>query len=141
MLADSIRTPLIQAESGWQTVMNNTHKMPPAITEPLGALHEHYVNLLGVTDSLLMIYSNFVPPMPQMPVRQEVVVNRLVADCLEEVAPLARDRQLALDYKSVTGLPNLNVDKEILQGIIIQLLEKMISITGAGGRGSRRKRL
>jgi signal transduction histidine kinase len=134
MLADSIRTPLIQAESGWQTVLNHSRTLPPPVTDSLTALHEHYVNLLGVTDSLLMIYSNFVPPMPQMQPRQEVVVNRLVADCLEEVAPIARDRQLALDYKSVTGLPNLNVDKEILQGIIIQLLEKMISITGAGGR-------
>ena len=134
MLADSIRTPLIQAESGWQTILNHSQTLPPPVTDSLTALHEHYVNLLGVTDSLLMIYSNFVPPMPQMQPRQEVVVNRLVADCLEEVAPLARDRQLALDYKSVTGLPNLNVDKEILQGIIIQLLEKMISITGAGGR-------
>lgn len=134
MLADSIRTPLLQAESGWQTVISNTQKLPPPIKEPLDALHEHYLNLLGVIDSLLMIYSNFVPPMPQQPIRQEVVVNRLVADCLEEVAPLARDRQLGLDYKSVTGLPNLNVDKEILQGIIIQLLEKMISITGPGGR-------
>jgi signal transduction histidine kinase len=134
MLADSIRTPLIQAESGWQTVISNTKKLPPPIKEPLDALHEHYINLLGVIDSLLMIYSNFVPPMPQQPMRQEVVVNRLVADCLEEVAPLARDRQLGLDYKSVTGLPNLNVDKEILQGIVVQLLEKMISITGPGGR-------
>lgn len=134
MLADSIRTPLLQGESGWQTVLNHSQTLPPPVTDSLTALHEHYVNLLGVTDSLLMIYSNFVPPMPQMQPRQEVVVNRLVADCLEEVAPIARDRQLALDYKSVTGLPNLNVDKEILQGIIIQLLEKMISITGAGGR-------
>jgi signal transduction histidine kinase len=134
MLADSIRTPLIQAESGWQSVMSNTQKLPPLVKEPLEALHEHYINLLGVTDSLLMIYSNFMPPMPQQPPRQEVVVNRLVADCLEEVAPLARDRQLGLDYKSVTGLPNLNVDKEILQGIVTQLLEKMIAITGPGGR-------
>jgi PAS domain S-box-containing protein len=133
MLSESIRTPIVHAEVGWQTLLNNTRNMPPPVVQSLGALHENYQNLLGVVDSLLMIYSDFVPP-AMVPPKQEVVINRVVADCLDEVAPLARDRQLTLDYKSVSGLPSLSLDKEILHGVIIQLLEKMISITGAGGR-------
>lgn len=134
MLSDSIRKPLGVAEQRWQYLLSNAAKtMHPSVGQPLAELHAHYEQLIGVVDSLLMMYGGYVPPQAQV-VREQIIVTRLVSECLEQVAPLARDRQLALDYKSVTGLPNIVGNREALKDILIQVLEKMISVTSPGGR-------
>lgn len=132
MLTDSIRAPLVHAEGDWSKIMSAQDQMHPNFAQQLAEVHEQYENLIAVIESLLMMYGSFVPP-PAAP-RESIIVNRLVADCLEEMAPYARDRQLALDYKSVTGLPNLNGNRETVYSIIVALLEKMVSITTPGGR-------
>lgn len=133
LLSDSIRVPLATAEQQWLYILSNAAKtMHPSVGQPLAELHSHYEQLLGVVDSLLMMYGGYVPP-PTAP-REQIIVTRLVSECLEQVAPLARERQLALDYKSVTGLPSISGNREAAKGVLIQVLEKMISVTSAGGR-------
>jgi signal transduction histidine kinase len=133
MLRDSIRAPLISVESTWKTILDNAPQtMHPAVGQSLAQLHAHYQQLLGLVDSLLMMYSGVMPP-PAIP-KEQVVITRLVADCLEEVATRAREHQLTLDYKTVTGLPPVNVDKETVRRVTVQLLEYMITKTAPGGR-------
>lgn len=133
MLQDSIRTQLVAGESRWTPILSNANQtMHPSVGQALAELHTHYEQLIGLVDSLLMIYGGFVPP-PVIP-KEQVVVTRLVADCLEEVSPLARGRQLLLDYKTVTGLPPINCNKEQLHSILIQVLHRMIGVTAPGGR-------
>jgi signal transduction histidine kinase len=133
MLSDSIRAPLISVETTWKTLLSNAAQtMHPSVGQALAQLHTHYEQLIGLVDSLLMMYGGIVPP-PVIP-REPVVVTRMVAECLEEVATIAREHQLSLDYKTVTGLPNLNTDREALKRVVLQLLEKMIAITAPGGR-------
>ncbi len=133
MLQDSIRTQLVAGENRWMPILNNANQtMHPSVGQALAELHTHYEQLIGLVDSLLMIYGGFVPP-PVIP-KEQVVVTRLVADCLEEVSPLARGRQLLLDYKTVTGLPPINCNKEQLHSILIQVLHRMIGVTAPGGR-------
>lgn len=133
MLSDSIRAPLAGCEQTWSSILGNAAQtMHPAVGQSLAQLHSSYEQLLGMVDSLLLVYGGFVPP-PVIP-REQVVVTRLIADCLEEMSGAARAHQLMLDYKTVTGLPSVNVDKTTLKSIVLQLLEKMISITAPGGR-------
>ncbi len=133
MLQDSIRTQLVAGETRWMPILNNANQtMHPSVGQALAELHTHYEQLIGLVDSLLMIYGGFVPP-PVIP-KEQVVITRLVADCLEEVSPLARGRQLLLDYKTVTGLPPINCNKEQLHSILIQVLHRMIGVTAPGGR-------
>lgn len=133
MLNDSIRTPLLTAEGLWIPLLNNAaQSMSPSAGQSLAELHATYEQLIAMVDSLLMVYGGFVPP-PPIP-REQIVVSRLVADCLEEMSTLAREYQLMLDYKTATGLPSLNADRETIKSILLQLLEKMISITAPGGR-------
>jgi signal transduction histidine kinase len=133
MLSESVRSPLALAEQRWQYILGNAAKtMHPSVGQPLAELHAHYEQLVGVVDSLLMMYGGFVPQITTP--REQIVVTRLVSECLEQVAPLARERQLALDYKSVTGLPNIVGNREAVKDILIQVLEKMISVTSPGGR-------
>lgn len=133
MLRENIRGPLAGAEISWRAILTNARNtMHPSVGQALAELHNHYEQLIAVIDSLLMMYGGFVPP--PATVRETINVSRLVADCLEEVTPLARERQLLLDYKTVTGLPPINGNKEAIMGILRQVLERMIVITAAGGR-------
>jgi K+-sensing histidine kinase KdpD len=133
MLRENIRGPLAGAEVSWHAILTNARNtMHPSVGQALAELHNHYEQLIAVIDSLLMMYGGFVPP-PTTP-RESINVSRLVADCLEEATPLARERQLLLDYKTVTGLPPINGNKEAIMGILRQVLERMIVITAAGGR-------
>jgi len=134
MLQENIRAPLSQAETGWSAIMSNAAgPVAPSTGQALNDLHGQYQQLIALVDNLLMMYGGFVPP-PVVPQREQITISRLVADCLQEVTPMARERQLMLDYKTVTGLPNISGNKEAITGILLQVLERMIDITGAGGR-------
>lgn len=135
MLNDNIRAHLVQGEERWNVILTNAaQSMHPSVGQTLAELHVHYEQLLGVVDSLLMMYGGFVPPPAVQIQREQIMVTRVIAECLEESAPLARDRQLALDYKSVPGLPNISGNKETFKAILLPMLEKMITITAPGGR-------
>jgi len=134
MLQENIRAPLSQAESGWSAILSNAAgPVAPSTGQALSDLHSQYEQLILLIDNLLMMYGGFVPP-PAVPQKEQITISRLVADCLQEVTPMARDRQLMLDYKTVTGLPTISGNKEAITGILLQVLERMIDITGAGGR-------
>lgn len=134
MLQENIRFPLSQAEGAWSAIMANAAgPVPPSTGLALNDLHGQYQQLILLIDNLLMMYGGFVPP-PAVPQKEQITISRLVADCLQEVTPMARERQLMLDYKTVTGLPTISGDKESITGILLQVLERMIDITGAGGR-------
>jgi signal transduction histidine kinase len=131
MLQDSIRVPLVTAEQKWAAVMKGAPQNTP-VSSALSDLHSQYQNLLGVVDSLLMIYGGVVPTVPSN--REQISITRMIGDCLEAVSQQARSHQIMLDYKTVTGLPTTAVSKDIVRDVIVQLLEKMISVTAPGGR-------
>lgn len=131
MLQDSIRVPLVTAEQKWSAVMKGSPQNSPVGTA-LNDLHSQYMNLLGVVDSLLMMYGGVVPTAPSN--REQISITRMIGDCLEAVSQQARSHQIMLDYKTVTGLPTTAVSKDIVRDVIVQLLEKMISVTAPGGR-------
>jgi len=133
MLQESIRAPLAVAEQKWPSVLTTSKEysgtpLGPALID----LHANYQAVMGVVDSLLMVHTGIVPT--QTTPREQVSVTRLIGDCLEHSAQQARSHQIMLDYKTVTGLPSTSIDKDILRDIVIQLLEKMISVTAPGGR-------
>lgn len=133
MLQDAIRAKLAQGESRWHSILSNAGtSMHPQVAQSLSELHGQYEQLLHVVDSYLMMYGGFIPP-PVIP-REQIIITRMVADCLEEVTPLARERQLLLDYKTVTGLPAINGNKDAVRGILVQVLHHLIVLTAAGGR-------
>ncbi len=134
MLSQDIRTPLTQAESHWQAILNQQLQgVNPSIAQHLLEMHKVYEQMLGLADSYLMMYGGFVPPSEPV-LREKVSVTRLIGECLESVSQNARAQQIMLDYKTVTGLPSTAINKEIVRDIIINLLEKLISVTAPGGR-------
>ena len=53
---------------------------------------------------------------------------------MERCVQRAREQQIMLDFKTVSGLPTTGVDEHLVRDSITQLIEKMISITAGGGR-------
>lgn len=135
MLSHDIRAPLAKAESRWKTLLtpSSLQNMPPSFAQSLLELSQIHEHMLGVADSYLMLYGGFVPA-PEPGQREQVSVTRLIGECLESVSQKARAQQIMLDYKTVTGLPNTAINRDIVRDIIVQLLEKMISVTAPGGR-------
>ena len=135
MLSQDIRTPLGAGEKIWNPVLNSQLQgASPPLTQNLIELHKIYLQMIGVVDSYLMIYGGFVPPQEEQIPREQVAVTRLIGECLEQVSQQARQAQIMLDYKTVTGLPTTAIHKEIAQELILKLLQKMISVTAPGGR-------
>jgi signal transduction histidine kinase len=135
MLSDDVRTPLVSAESHWQALMGaQLQNLSPQVSQHLIEMQKVYEQMLGVVESYLMMYGGFVPVPAEHLQREEVSVTRLIGECLETVSQRAREQQIMLDYKTVTGLPTTAINKEIVRDIILQLLEKMISVTAPGGR-------
>ena len=117
-------------------------------------LHSRYQNLIRSVESLLAAHGQSVEQLPSFaPEGQQLVdglggifppgdapkvesfpVSRLVGDCLEEVANLARERQLLLDHKTSTALPSLSGNRALIKSILIPAVDKMISITAPGGK-------
>ncbi len=133
MLSDAIRGPLSSGESKWATVMGNQMQgLNPAVSQALVDLQKSWRQMLGVVDSYLMMYGGYVPA--EVVQREQVAITKLIGECLEHVAALAKQHQITLDYKTVTGLPTTAINRDIVRDIIVQLLEKMISVTAPGGR-------
>jgi signal transduction histidine kinase len=131
LLSESIRKPLIDIEPAWLSVIDNTVSMPPSAGQQLAEIHNHYKQLLSVVDSLLMVYGGFVPP-PIVP-RERLSVSKLIRDALEEVSGFAAQQKITLDYKTTTGLPSLYSDRDTIHRILLQVLEKILTVTENGG--------
>ncbi|MFN8655486.1 MAG: PAS domain-containing sensor histidine kinase [Candidatus Obscuribacterales bacterium] len=134
MLSEQIRGQLVTAEQRWKPILTNTSSngVNPALGQALVDLHNQYTQLLGIVDSYVMMYGGFVPA--SITPREQVSVTRLIGECMEQVSQTARQHQILLDYKTVTGLPTTAVDKEVVRSVVVQLLEKAIQITAPGGR-------
>lgn len=133
MLSDSIRGPLAASEARWASVMaSQLQGLNPSVAKELVDLQKETRQMLGIVDSYLMMYGGFIPEPVQQ--REQVAITKLIGECLEHVAVMAKQHQITLDYKTVTGLPTTAISKDIVRDIIVQLLEKMISVTAPGGR-------
>ena len=134
MLSDDIHNPLVSTQPRWKAVSGQLQSVSPAIAHHLIELQKVYEQMLGVTESYLMMYGGLVPAATESMQREEVSITRLIGECLEKVSQQARTQQIMLDYKTVTGLPSIAINREIASDIILQLLDKMISVTAPGGR-------
>jgi PAS domain S-box-containing protein len=131
VLSDSVRSPIANAESRWQSILYDP-SIPPMVGQALAEVRAEYEKLLPAVDKLLTTYGSNSGVSAVM--RETVSLSRIIADCLEQVSGLARERQLGLDYKGLAGLPSVFGKSDTITNSLTQFLEKMISVTGSGGR-------
>lgn len=94
---------------------------------------EHLIPLAGEkTDINVLDLQNTWSPIE--PTKETFALPKLMSECLQQVANLAREKQLRLEYKTSTALPNIVLDRALTGSIIVPVIEKMISITTSGGK-------
>ncbi len=133
LLANSVRQSLMESQSSLDNLLNHARSnIPPVIGQNLLSVNANILNILALVDSLIMAYGGVVPT--RIETRESIAITRLMSECLDQTANLARSRQLSLDLKSPIGLPPISGNSSNIKGIIVPLLEKIVNMTSPGGR-------
>jgi len=120
----------------------------------LAGLHARYKNLISSVETLLSTHGRSIGQL--MPLTNEsgsftaldlesvllgaepsietFPISRLVGECLRETMNLAQEKQLSLDHKTSTALPNITGNRALMKSILSPIIEKMISVTAPGGK-------
>lgn len=134
--------------------MSGNSKQSTSTQQILNDLHSRYQNLIRSVESLLTVHgqsveqlgsapqndSQFVEGLESIFPRTEVLksesfsVSRLVGDCLEEVAGIARGKHIVLDHKTSTALPNVKGNRAVIKSILAPIVDKIITATENGGK-------
>ncbi len=134
----------------------NQELKKPEITfaQRLENLHSRYENLIKSVEGLLTAHGQSIGQMVPLtnesgsftaldlesilataePAKETFPLTRLIGECLQESSGLAAEKQLALDYKTSTALPNLTNDRPLVKSVLTPIIDHMISVTEAGGR-------
>ena len=133
---------------------NAGEKFEPAVEHRLNDLHSRYQNLIRSVESLLSAHgqsseqlaitpqndSQLVEGLDNIFPRAEALpselfpITRLIGDCLEEVAGIARGRHLVLDHKTSTAMPNIRGNRAVIKSILAPIIDKIINSTDSGGK-------
>jgi signal transduction histidine kinase len=130
MIVHDMRTPLTSLLAGLQTLGR------------LGGLDETQCELLGISihggQTLLRMINDLLDinkmeagslQLEYSPLHLEVVVE----EALQQVAPLAAEKQITVSTDLASDLPALAADGEKLQRTVVNLLANAIKFTPAGG--------
>ena len=134
----------------------NQELRPPELTfvQRLASLHSRYNSLIASVESMLTTHGESIGQLIPLagenaafdssdieslwgtadPIKESFALSKLVGECLQTAANLASEKQLLLDYKTSTALPNITADRIFTKSILSPIIEKMISITAAGGK-------
>ena len=134
----------------------NQELTPAELTfaQKIAGLHSRYNSLIASVENMLTTHGQSIGQlvplteeggslsasdlesiwMPAEPVKESFALAKLVGECLREAANLAREKQLLLDYKTSTALPNITADRALTKSVLSPVIEKMIDITAAGGK-------
>lgn len=131
MIVHDLRTPLTSLLSGLQTI------------ERLGALNESQAECLGIAVQggwTLLRMINDLLDISKMEAGSltlecaDVSAERVAVEALQQVAPLAAEKKIALAKKLAPELPPVYADEEKLVRTLVNLLGNAIKFTPAGGR-------
>ncbi len=135
--------------------LNQELKIPEVtFAQKLGNLHSRYRSLITSVESMLTKHGESIGQLipladesgslkvldlesvwePTEPAKESFALPKVVGECLQEAANLAREKQILLDYKTSTALPSIASDRALTKSILIPIVEKMISVTAIGGK-------
>jgi two-component system, sensor histidine kinase len=130
MIVHDMRTPLTAVLSGLQTLQR------------LGGLNEVQSELLGISvhggQTLLRMINDLldIHKMEAGSLQLEVsplCLEAVVDQALQQVAPLAAEKRIAVSTELASGLPACSADAEKLLRALVNLLANAVKFTPAGG--------
>ena len=130
MIVHDLRTPLTALLTGLQTL--------PYMGEMNAEQHEVYALSLGGGENLLSMINDLldVSKMESGSLRlerQPLCLPDLVEAAVRQVAPLARDKEIALSPHCAPNLPTLSADENKLARTLVNLLGNAVKFTPSQG--------
>ena len=132
-MSHELRTPL-NSIIGYSNLMQEQlfgSISNPRYEEYIDYIHQSGVHLLEVINDILDLSKIEAGAMELS--EEEIVIGRLVDDCLRMVAAKAQASNLKIDNHVPVDSPNLQGDKLRIKQVLLNLLSNAIKFTPAGG--------
>jgi len=128
--AHELRTPLTVLRSDAEIALRSD-RSPEEYRRTLSSVLEEAVRLSRLTDQLLLLCREDAES-PQA-VSERVHLERLMGEVVEQLRPLAEDKQVALTLERLDDLP-VSGDEWRLRQVVFNLLDNAVKFTPSGGQ-------
>lgn len=131
-LAHDLKIPILAEKNTLQFFLKGTFgEISDKQKEALENMQESNKDLLNLVNTLLDVYkSDAVPAEPQ---KEPVDIKALITDCLNEISYLAVKNSHTLENNIKDEIPVVNIDKNEIKRVVLNLLNNAISYTQQGG--------
>ena len=131
-LAHDLKIPILAEKNTLQFFLKGTFgEISDKQKEALENMQESNKDLLNLVNTLLDVYKyDAVPAEPQ---KEPADIKALMTECLNEISPLAVKNAHALENNIKEEIPLLNIDKNEIKRVVLNLLNNAITYTQPGG--------
>ena len=131
-LAHDLKIPIIAEKNTLQFFLKGTfgeisQKQEDALLNMLESNKDH----LNLVNTLLAVYK--YDAIPSEPEKEPVDIKVLITECLNEISSLAAKNNHSLENNIRSEIPLLNIDRNEIKRVVLNLLNNAITYTQPGG--------
>ena len=131
-LAHDLKIPIIAEKNTLQFFLKGTFgEISQKQEEALLNMLESNKDLLNLVNTLLAVYK--YDAIPSEPEKEPVDIKVLITECLNEISSLAAKNNHSLENNIRSEIPLLNLDRNEIKRVVLNLLNNAITYTQPGG--------
>ena len=131
-LAHDLKIPIIAEKNTLQFFLKGTFgEISQKQEEALLNMLESNKDLLNLVNTLLAVYK--YDAIPSEPEKEPVDIKVLITECLNEISSLAAKNNHSLENNIRSEIPLLNIDRNEIKRVVLNLLNNAITYTQPGG--------
>ena len=131
-LAHDLKIPIIAEKNTLQFFLKGTFgEISEKQAEALLNMLESNKDLLNLVNTLLAVYK--YDAIPSEPEKEPVDIKVLITECLNEISSLAAKNNHSLENNIRSEIPLLNLDRNEIKRVVLNLLNNAITYTQPGG--------
>ncbi|MEI8388697.1 MAG: HAMP domain-containing sensor histidine kinase [bacterium] len=131
-LAHDLKIPILAEKNTLQFFLKGTFgEISQKQEEALLNMLESNKDLLNLVNTLLAVYK--YDAIPSEPEKEPVDIKVLLTECLNEISSLAAKNNHSLENNIRSEIPLLNIDRNEIKRVVLNLLNNAITYTQPGG--------
>lgn len=131
-LAHDLKIPILAEKNTLQFFLKGAFgEISDKQKEALENMLESNKDLLNLVNTLLDVYKHDAVPVEYK--KEPADIKILIAECLNEISPLAVKSGHTLENNIIKEIPALNIDKNEIKRVVLNLLNNAITYTQQGG--------